>query len=257
MPTFTHGKSTRVLLDKYDATYWLRDAQWANAVDVAETSAFGSTAKTYVVGQNGFTMQMNGMYDETASTGFDAVASNLLGQETSIVTAIAPRNTDAGNKVWACQGYITAYQVQGTVGDMVSAGVQIQGSDTVRQGVSLQKHTTAVSATGTGTTVNLGTSPSASTAFGAQAFLFVPTNTRDAGTLSVTVEHSTNGSVWGALDGGFTFPNVTAGTANVTSAYKATAASATVNQYVRVNYTVTGGTTGSYFFTVIFVRLPQ
>lgn len=248
MPTFIHGKGTRVFLDDYEATYWLREAQWQNPVDVAETSTFGQAggSKTYVVGYKGFTATMGGMYEDTASSGFDAIVSPLLGQETPTQFAIAPRGTAVGNRAWAAQGFVTSYDVQGSVGDMVSAGVQLQGSGTVRSGVSLQPNTTAVTATGNGTTVD----QSASTTYGAQAFLFLTTNSRDTGNIVVKVQHSADNFTTSADL--LTFTSVNGGV--VDSQFQATASGATVNRYVRASYTITGGTSGSYFFTLIFVR---
>ncbi|CAB4176409.1 hypothetical protein UFOVP978_30 [uncultured Caudovirales phage] len=245
---FVHGKNARVLLNGADASYWLRSVQWNQQSDVAETTAFGTTAKTYLSGMSGFTMGMGGMFEDTATTGFDAVVSPLLGSGTLNNVAMAPNGFTIGRPAWAVSGAITSYDVQGGVGDIVQASVNVQGSDRVSRGVSLRDNTaTSVAATTSEASVN----NAAATTTGYVAYLFV-TGVPTSGTtpsVTVTVEHSTNNSSWSSLTS-FAAVTTTVGSERKT-------ATGTVNQYLRATATVTGSAiVGGWSYSVVFIRLP-
>lgn len=253
---FLHGKNTKVLLNGVDASSWLRSAQWTEQADVAETSAFGTQAKTFVVGMTGFQMQLGGMYEDTATTGFDATINPLVGNETLNNLAIAPAGFARGNAAWATSGAITSYDAQSSVGDMVMAGVNVQGSDKVSRGISLRDHTgAAVTTTTTETAYDAGASIGAGgTAFGYVAYLFV-TGVPTAGTspsMTVTIEHSTDNFSASVVS----LASFTAATTSVTS-QRLSSNSATVYRYLRAKATVTGtGITGGWSYAVVFIRNP-
>ena len=50
MPTFKHGKGVAVLVDEYDFSSYFNDMTATSSVDTAETSTFGTSAKSYVTG---------------------------------------------------------------------------------------------------------------------------------------------------------------------------------------------------------------
>jgi hypothetical protein len=70
MPTFRHGKSTVFKVDNSggsltDISNTLTDVSFPRSVDTAETSAFGDSAKTYIVGLSDATVSVSGNYDAT------------------------------------------------------------------------------------------------------------------------------------------------------------------------------------------------
>jgi len=70
MPTFRHGKSTVFKVDNSggtltDISNTLTDVSFPQSVDTAETSTFGSSAKSYVVGLTDATISVSGNFDAT------------------------------------------------------------------------------------------------------------------------------------------------------------------------------------------------
>ena len=70
MPTFVHGKSTNFQLDDTSGT--IRDisdtitsVDFPETLDTAETTAFGSSAKSYIVGLTDATISVSGIWDAT------------------------------------------------------------------------------------------------------------------------------------------------------------------------------------------------
>jgi hypothetical protein len=84
MPTFRHGKSTVFKVDNAagsltDISNTLTDVSFPQSVDTAETSAFGSSAKSYVVGLSDGTLSVSGNYDATVDA--QRVHPNFLREE--------------------------------------------------------------------------------------------------------------------------------------------------------------------------------
>ena len=85
MPTFRHGKSTVFKVDNSggsltDISNTLTDVSFPRSVDTAETSAFGDSAKTYIVGLSDATVSVSGNYDATV----DAHLAGVLGQAATL-----------------------------------------------------------------------------------------------------------------------------------------------------------------------------
>lgn len=254
---FVHGKNTRVLINGTDFSYWLKQAQTQSSAETAETSAFGTTSKTYVVGMTNSTMSLTGMFESTLTTGWDAVVTPLLGSETLPNVAVAPEGFAIGKRVTACSGIVTAYDVQGSVGDVVTAGLSVQGSDRASRGISLRDYvSTAIPATA-GTTVEAVVDGGASSSTGWAAYLFVTGVPSVLGTTSLTVQltdSATSGSGYTSVTGGA----FTAVGGSITSEKKVSATNtSTLQRYVKLSSTVTGtGGTGGWNVAAVLVRYP-
>ena len=72
MPTFAHGKNVNIFVNEYDFSTYFNDVSASSTVETAEVSAFGSSAKSYIVGLQDGTVSLSGMFDGTA-TGTDVV----------------------------------------------------------------------------------------------------------------------------------------------------------------------------------------
>ena len=62
MPTFIHGKNTAVYIDEFDLTSYFTDVSITQENEVAETTAFGDTNKSYLLGLRAGTLSMSGMW---------------------------------------------------------------------------------------------------------------------------------------------------------------------------------------------------
>ena len=242
MPTFRHGKNVNVFLDEYDFSTYFNNVSASTTIDTAETSAFGTSAKTYVLGHRDGTVSLSGMFEATASTGTDQYFASALGSATKIKLIVAPEGHSNGAGAILLQADDTSYEVSSAIADIVQASAEFQSTDAVEHGVILSSGS-AVSATGNGTGVDNTTS----SLNGGAGFLSVPVNTRN-GTIVVKIQHSADNSTFADLA---TFTTVTS--TQKTSERVEVASGTTINRYLRVQYTV-AGSTGSATPVVAFTR---
>jgi hypothetical protein len=242
MPTFRHGKNVNVFLDAYDFSTYFNNVSASTSIDTAETSAFGTSAKSYVVGHRDGTVSLSGMFEATESTGTDQYFATALGSATKIKLIVAPEGHSNGAGAIMLQADDTSYEVSSAIADIVQASAEFQSTDAVEHGVILSSGA-AVSATGNGTGVDNTTS----SLNGGAGFLSVPVNTRN-GNITVKIQHSADNSTFADL---VTFTVVSSTTK--TSERIEVASGTTVNRYLRVNYTV-AGSTGSATPVVAFTR---
>ncbi len=242
MPTFRHGKNVNVFIDEFDFSTYFNDVSASTTVDTAESSAFGTSAKTYVVGHRDGTVSLSGMFEGTASTGTDEFFDNALGNATKALVIVAPEGHSNGAGAIMLEADNTSYEVSSAIADIVQASAEFQSTEAVEHGKVLSTGST-VTATGNGTAVDNG----ASTANGGAGFLSVPVNTRN-GNITVKIQHSADNSTFADL---VTFTVVSSTT--TTSQRIEVADGTTVNRYLRVNYTV-AGSTGSATPVVAFTR---
>ena len=242
MPTFRHGKNINVFIDEYDFSTYFNDVSASTSVDTAETSTFGTSAKTYVVGHRDGTVSLGGMFESTTSTGTDQYFASVLGSATKQKVIVAVEGHSNGTGAIMLQADDTSYEVSSAIADIVQASAEFQSTDAVEHGKILSSGST-VTATGNGTAVDNG----ASTANGGAGYLSVPVNTRN-GNITVKIQHSADNSTYADL---VTFTTVTS--TSKTSERIEVASGTTVNRYLRVNYTV-AGSTGSATPVVAFTR---
>jgi len=242
MPTFAHGKNVNVFLDEFDFSTYFTDVSASTSVDTAETSAFGTSAKSYIVGHRDGTVSLSGMFEATASTGTDEFFDDALGNATKTKVIVAPAGHSNGAGAIMLVADDTSYEVSSAIADVVQASAEFQSTDAVEHGVILSSGA-AISATGNGTGVDNTTSSTN----GGAGFLSVPVNTRN-GTIGVKVQHSADNSTFADL---VSFTTVTS--TQKTSERVEVASGTTINRYLRVVYTV-AGSTGSATPVVAFTR---
>jgi hypothetical protein len=239
MPTFAHGKNVNVFINEYDFSTFFNDVSATSTVETSETSAFGSSAKTYIVGLTDGTVSLSGMFDGTA-TGTDVFFSTALGSATKVNVIVAPSGHSNGANAIVLEADDTSYEVSGAVADVVQTSAEFQSSDGVEHGKILSTGS-AVTATGSGTSVDNTTS----SANGGVGFLSVPTNTRN-GNITVKVQQSADNSTFTDL---ITFTVVS----STAKTFERVEVTGTVARYLRVNYTV-AGSTGTATPVVAFAR---
>lgn len=239
MPTFAHGKNVNIFVNEFDFSTFFNDVSASMMIETAETSSFGSSAKTYIVGLKDGTVSMSGMFDGTA-TGTDAVFSSILGSATKQKVIIAPSGNAVGNTAIVLLSDDTSYEVSGAVADLVQTSAEFQSSQGVENGKILSSGG-AITTTGNGTSVD----NAVASTNGGVGFLSVPLNTRN-GSITVKVQQSADNSTFTDL---ITFTVVTS--SQKTS--ERVEVSGTIARYLRVNLTV-AGSTGSATPVVAFAR---
>lgn len=127
---FVHGKGTSVMLNAFDVSAFLNSADQTITVETAETTTFGSSAKSYITGLRDGTVSVGGFYDGSASA-VDEVLSSAIGSSSDSVLSVADEGMTVGGRALVAQAIDTSYQITGAVGDAVtvSAEFQVEGSD--------------------------------------------------------------------------------------------------------------------------------
>jgi hypothetical protein len=131
MPTFRHGRAAVLKLDDSggtlrDLSNQLREITFPRTVDLAETSAFGTFDKTYVVGMREGRISASGMFSAGVVTEIDPVLAGILGQEASITFEYGPEGSAAGRVKYTGECFLTNYEIGSPYNDMVSASLELQ-----------------------------------------------------------------------------------------------------------------------------------
>ena len=125
MPTFVHGKATNFSLDDTGGTS--RDisdthtsVDFPETIDTAETTAFGSTSKSYIVGLRDATISVSGLWDAT-------IDGYIIGTEPATRTFIfGPAGSTSGYVKYTGECILTNYSVSNPVGDVVTYSIDLQ-----------------------------------------------------------------------------------------------------------------------------------
>lgn len=241
MPTFRHGKSTTVLSDSVDLSTYLNSATASYAVEVPETTTFGSSDRSYIVGHNEGTVSFEGLFDGTADA-VDSIFAAALGNTTDKVLTVSSDSTAIGSRTTMASASSTSYEISSPLTDVVSISAEAIANGGLDSGVWLVCQT-AVSTT-TNTT---GVDNAASSANGGVAHLHVTANARSATTV-IAVQHSSDNSTFADL---VVFGTVETGALD--SERVEVAAGTTVNRYLRTRTTISTGT-GAITRSVAFSR---
>jgi predicted secreted protein len=126
MPTFVHGKSTNFQLDdtggtSRDISNVLTSVDFPETIDTAETTAFGSSAKSYIVGLSDATISISGIWDATVD-GYLAGGA----EPASRTFVYGPAGSTAGNVKYTGEAIVTSYSTSNPVGDVVTFSVDLQ-----------------------------------------------------------------------------------------------------------------------------------
>ena len=244
MPTFRHGKTTRVYFNQYDLSQYLNSVDIAQKIDTGETTTFGASAKTYIPGLRDGTIKADGLFEAVSTDAVDVVLNTSVNGTGDDVLTIAPEGPTALRRCLLAMADATSYDVKAAVGDVVSVSAEYQVDGGVDGGylyAAAQAVTTA--ATTNGTALDFGSA----TTNGGVAHLHVTANTW-SGATTVKVQSSSDNVTFTDL---VTFTNVTAST--LASQRVVVASGTTVNRYVRAQATTAAGT-GSITYTVAFAR---
>lgn len=126
MPTFVHGKSTDFSLDDTAGTprnisNTLTSVDFPETIETAETTAFGSTSKSYIVGLRDATISISGIWDAT-------VDGYLMGgsEPASRSFIYGPAGSTGGNVKYTGEAIVTNYSISNPVGDVVTFSLDLQ-----------------------------------------------------------------------------------------------------------------------------------
>ncbi len=135
MPTFRHGKSTVFKVDNNagtltDISNTLTDVSFPQSVDTAETTAFGASAKTYIVGLTDGTFSVSGNFDATV----DAHLAAIVGKADSVSYEYGPEGSTATYVKYTGEALLTSYEKSGAIGDVVNYSAEFQLTGAITRG---------------------------------------------------------------------------------------------------------------------------
>jgi hypothetical protein len=114
---------------------WLNAVSFPRTMDTAETTAFGSNARSYLAGFPNISFSIGGMFDGTASA-IDPTLSGLIGATMAVAVRYAPTGGTPGqyDMVGNASGtanpgvFLTSYSVSSPVNDVVSFTADFAGN---------------------------------------------------------------------------------------------------------------------------------
>ena len=238
---FVSGQQARILLGARTFSGETTKVSSGFVVDQLETTVITNTAKTFIVGQNTSTLNVDMNLDtDTTAGGQWATLTGTYKQTTPLPMSFAPSGTTALAEVWLTSSNMVSLAPATSVAGIATISLASQSTGDTDFGTVLEDLST-VTVTVNGTARDLV----AASANGGVAHLHVTayaTSTSDV----ITIEHSTTGvGAWSTLG---TFATVT----GTTSERLVIAPGTTVNRYLRVVDTVT--VTGSITRQISFCR---
>lgn len=247
MPAFSHGRNTVVFYRGYNVGQYLKEINWTNEIDTPETTAFGSTTRSYVVGFPQINVTGSGMYSSamgaTALPEVDNFMDASMGNSVSGWLLYGPVGGAIGSPAKTGYADSTNYTVTGSVTDMVAISADWQvNADSIGNGLFWVDplDTKSGNATHNWTVDRTAGEPTTGKTFRVWA---QGLNTSD---VSVTMDfkHSSDNS---------TFVTLQSDTAPARTPWEIAWTGTTLNRYIRITLTVAGAT-GTPVFSVAAVR---
>ena len=254
MPTFVHGKGTKVYLDEFEMTTYFNSADVTLTNETAEITAFGATSKSYLLGLADGTLSMGGMWNQETD-GSDEELHAILGSATAANITVAEAAGTIGNRATIARCDETNYSISNPVADVSTITADFQGTANSAALGSMTYGITSGFQLTTGSSIDYnalgaltGVDGAASSTAGGAALLHVPTNSIAGGVTTIKVQHDSASDFSSAADL-ITFTAIAASTATS----QMSAVSGTVNRYVRATAT-TAGTSGDITVVMSFAR---
>jgi hypothetical protein len=135
MPTFRHGKNASFKVDNSggsltDISNTLNSVSFPREIETLETTSFGSSTRSYVVGFSDATISVEGSFDATV----DAHLAGILGQDASVSFEYGPEGTTTGLVKYTGEAFMTSYETSAGIGDIVSFSAEFQVTGAITRG---------------------------------------------------------------------------------------------------------------------------
>lgn len=129
---FKHGKNAVFKIDNSagsltDISSYVNEASLPRSIETGETTVFGNSAKTYVVGLTDATISISGPWDPT----LDSTLAGILGQDASKTFEYGPEGSGSGATKYTGECYMTSYETSSPVADVVTFSAEFQVTGTI------------------------------------------------------------------------------------------------------------------------------
>jgi len=254
MPTFVHGKGTKIYLDEFEMTTYFNSADVTLTNETAEVTAFSDSSKAYILGLADGTLTLGGMWNQETD-GSDEELNAILGSTSAANITIAEKAGTIGNRATIARCDETNYTISNPVADVSTITADFQGTSNSGTLGTMTYGITGGFQLTTGSSIDYnalgaltGVDGAASSSAGGAALLHVPTNSVAGGVTTIKVQHDSASDFSSAADL-ISFTNVAA----ATKTSEMVVCSGTVNRYIRATAS-TAGSSGSITFMVTFAR---
>jgi hypothetical protein len=225
MPTFDHGRSTKVWVDGYDLSTYLRTATAPYNAGELDTTTYGNGGeKSFQKDNSDSTVSLSGFWRDTTLEPVETILNNA-----GVIT-IAPAGAVLNSAARLAYVFGTKTETPADAGDLIQQSADYRARDGVGRG-RLIRIPTPISGGGNSTSVDFG---AASLNYWKSALHLTAI---DAGTFTATLQHSSDNTVWVAA-GVFTALTAKGG------AYLS--GSGRLERYRRILYTFAGGTSADF-----------
>ena len=99
-----------------------------------EVTALGDSGAKFVPGLEDVTITLNGMFDNTATSGPDAVLGPLRTHTSAVDFEYGPEGSGTGNLKYSGTCWVVSYELRSRVGNLVEWSATLQVEDTVTRG---------------------------------------------------------------------------------------------------------------------------
>lgn len=231
-------KDGKVYLAGYDLSGDVNAAAIDYSADAIDVTCLGDDTHVRLGGIKTVTAQVEGYYNGGADK--DKILVDRIGTA-DVPLTICPENANEGSRAYFFRAMLASYGLSGSIGDALAFTVSAEPTNgELVQGTILLNSTET--ATGSGTGQQLGAVSAAQQLFAALHVITVA----DAGaTLTVKVQSDDNSGFTSATDR-ITFTGVSA----IGSEYATPVSGAITDDYWRVVWTISGGTSPSFTFIV-------
>ena len=134
MPTFVHGKSVDFALDDTSGSSrnisdTLNSVDFPEVTETADTTAFGSSSRSFIVGLESATISISGLWDATVDGymkgGTEPASRSFI---------YGPAGSTGGNVKYTGEAIMTNYSISSPVGDVVTYSADLQVTGAVTRG---------------------------------------------------------------------------------------------------------------------------
>ena len=110
-----------------DISNVVNDVTVSRAIETGETTSFGNSSKTYIVGLADATISVSGSFDSTVDSHLTTlIDAQIAGTNTSASFEAGPQGTANGSVKYTGEALVTSYEVNPTVGDVVTFSLELQ-----------------------------------------------------------------------------------------------------------------------------------
>lgn len=129
---FKHGKNAVFKVDNSGGTLtnistYLNNISMPRSIETGETTSFGNSAKTYIVGLSDSTLSIDGTWDAT----LDAHLAGVLGQDASLTFEYGPEGSGTGAIKYTGECFLTSFETSSPVADVVTFTAEFQVTGTI------------------------------------------------------------------------------------------------------------------------------